>query len=252
LPCSTRQASRLTIYRKLGQSQEPCRTNLDHDASIVNNTGAPYFRYTNNAEASVTKMYKAGVPILVGTDANTSPFLPANPPFGLSYHEELALLIAGGLSPVDAIIGGTSLAASDYQLYDSDSIAVGMRADLVLLSADPTVDIRIRGRSRGFWLEVLRRILLLDGDAIPSRCCIKSRIRTEFTLDRYLSISSCGERVCKKRKAYHFAHTSILNAIDHSTSESDFMDSCHNHYQLREPSNACVRLNGQSTMDVEN
>jgi hypothetical protein len=184
----------------------------------------------------VTKMYKAGVPILVGTDANTSPFLPANPPFGLSYHEELALLIAGGLSPVDAIIGGTSLAASDYQLYDSDSIAVGMRADLVLLSADPTVDIRIRGRSRGFWL----------------RCCIKSRIRTEFTLDRYLSISSCGERVCKKRKAYHFAHTSILNAIDHSTSESDFMDSCHNHYQLREPSNACVRLNGQSTMDVEN
>jgi hypothetical protein len=46
--------------------------------SIVNNTGAPHFLYANNAEASVTNMYKASVPILAGTDANTSPFVPAN------------------------------------------------------------------------------------------------------------------------------------------------------------------------------
>jgi imidazolonepropionase-like amidohydrolase len=68
--------------------------------------------------------------------------LPTHPPFGLSYHEEPALLVAAGLSPVDAIIGGTSLAASAYRLYGRGSIAIGMRADLVLLSANPTVDIR--------------------------------------------------------------------------------------------------------------
>ncbi len=109
--------------------------------SIVNNTGAPYFLYTKNAEASVTNMYAAGVPILVGTDANLSPYVPANPPFGLSLHEELALLVAAGVSPVDAIRGATSLAASSYRLYDRGAIRAGLRADLVLLSADPTVEI---------------------------------------------------------------------------------------------------------------
>ena len=86
-------------------------------------------------------MYQAGVPILVGTDANLSPYVPANPPFGSSLHQELQLLVQAGLSPVDAIRGATSLAAQKFQLYDRGSILPGLRADLVLLNADPTVDI---------------------------------------------------------------------------------------------------------------
>ena len=113
--------------------------------SIINNTGQPYSHYTLDAEGPVTNMYGSGIPILVGTDANLSPYVPANPPFGLSMHEELALLVAAGVSKVDAIRGATSLAASTFRLYDRGSIAPGLRADLVLLSADPTADI---GNSR--------------------------------------------------------------------------------------------------------
>ncbi|KFZ20352.1 hypothetical protein V502_03223 [Pseudogymnoascus sp. VKM F-4520 (FW-2644)] len=109
--------------------------------SIVNNTHAPYTAYSVAAQGSVSAMYKAGVPIVVGTDANSSPFVPANPPFGESIHDELALFVAAGISNVDALRGATSLAAEAFRLYDRGSIKAGLRADLVLLQHDPTVDI---------------------------------------------------------------------------------------------------------------
>ncbi|KAL2836400.1 hypothetical protein BJY01DRAFT_251982 [Aspergillus pseudoustus] len=110
--------------------------------SIVKNTGAPSAAYTFNAHVSVANMYNARVPILVGSDANLNPHVPANPPFGLSLHEELQPLVQAGVSPVDTIRSATSPAANMFRLYDRSSIQPGLRADLVLLSADPSVDIR--------------------------------------------------------------------------------------------------------------
>lgn len=120
--------------------------------SIVNNTGQPYTHCSVNAAESVTNMYKGGVPIPVGSDANLSPYVPANPPFGLSLHEELELLVAAGVSPIDAIRRATSLVASNYRLYDRGTIAANLRADLVLLSADPTVDIRNSRSIKKVWI----------------------------------------------------------------------------------------------------
>jgi imidazolonepropionase-like amidohydrolase len=84
--------------------------------SIVKNTGAPYSAYTVTSESNVTAMYQAGIPIIAGSDANTVPFVPANPPFGESLHEELELLVQAGLSSVDAIRGATSLSAINFQV----------------------------------------------------------------------------------------------------------------------------------------
>ncbi|KAK0309650.1 hypothetical protein LTR82_015139 [Friedmanniomyces endolithicus] len=109
--------------------------------SIVNNTGLPYSDYVNHAEASVTSMLAAGVDIVLGTDANTSPYVPANPPFGLAFHQELKLLVAAGLTPLQAINAGTVGVARAFQLYDRGIIETGLRADLVLLSKDPLQDI---------------------------------------------------------------------------------------------------------------
>ena len=121
--------------------------------SIVNNTGQPYTHYTANAEGSVTAMYKAGIPIIAGSDANLSPYTPANPPFGLSLHEELQLLVQAGLTTVDAIKAATSLAASTFRLHDRGAISVGLRADLVLLTADPVVDIKNTLSLKTVWIE---------------------------------------------------------------------------------------------------
>lgn len=121
--------------------------------SIVNNTGAPPIVYTSAAEASVSNMHNGGVPILVGTDANTSPFVPANPPFGSSIHDELELLVAAGLPPAQAIQGATSLAATKFGLYDRGAIKAGFRADLALLSADPTTNIKNSRSIQKVWVD---------------------------------------------------------------------------------------------------
>jgi imidazolonepropionase-like amidohydrolase len=86
----------------------------------------------------VGALHQAGVGILAGTDA---PLRNAPPGFGL--HDELAWLVEAGLSPREALTAATTGAASFLRLQDSlGTIEPGKLADLVLLDADPTTDIR--------------------------------------------------------------------------------------------------------------
>jgi imidazolonepropionase-like amidohydrolase len=57
-------------------------------------------------------------------------------------HAELELLVRCGLTPVEALKSATSATAVAVGLTDRGEIAVGKRADLVLVAGDPTVDIR--------------------------------------------------------------------------------------------------------------
>jgi imidazolonepropionase-like amidohydrolase len=82
-------------------------------------------------------LYRAGVPLLAGTDAAPGVFVVP----GFSLHEELALFVEAGLTPMDALRTATSNAAQFLKRNDIGRIAPGARADLVLLSANPTVDI---------------------------------------------------------------------------------------------------------------
>ena len=82
-------------------------------------------------------MYRAGVPILAGTDAMNPQCFP-----GFGIHDELALLVDAGLSPLAAIQAATRNAAQFMgQLDRRGTIEVGKIADLVLLDADPLADI---------------------------------------------------------------------------------------------------------------
>jgi imidazolonepropionase-like amidohydrolase len=58
-------------------------------------------------------------------------------------HEELRLLVeSAGFSPMDAIKAATSVGAETLGAEErSGTIAIGKQADLVVLAADPTVDI---------------------------------------------------------------------------------------------------------------
>ncbi len=88
--------------------------------------------------AQVATMNRAGVQILTGTDA---PLRNSPPGFGL--HEELALLARGGLTPFEIIRAATLEPARFFGMLDSaGTIAPGKLADLVLLDANPLVDIR--------------------------------------------------------------------------------------------------------------
>jgi imidazolonepropionase-like amidohydrolase len=89
-------------------------------------------------QAQVAAMHRAGVGVLLGTDA---PLRNSPPGFGL--HEEMLLLVQGGMSPYDVIRAATSESARFLGISDTlGTVAAGMLADLVLLDADPLADIR--------------------------------------------------------------------------------------------------------------
>jgi imidazolonepropionase-like amidohydrolase len=82
-------------------------------------------------------MYRAGVHILAGTDTMNPQCFPG---FGL--HDELALLVDAGLSPLAALQAATRNAAEFMgQLDRRGTIEVGKTADLVLLDKDPLANI---------------------------------------------------------------------------------------------------------------
>lgn len=86
----------------------------------------------------VTLMHKTGVPLLAGTDTGDDYVVP-----GWSLHDELALLVDAGLSPIEAIQTATRNAARYLGLEETTgTIQKGKSADLVLLNADPLKDIR--------------------------------------------------------------------------------------------------------------
>lgn len=83
-------------------------------------------------------MYRHGVRIMPGTDGPNSPLV--YPGSGLI--DELALFVKGaGLSPMEAIVAATRHPAETLRIPDLGTIAPGQLADMVLLSADPLLDI---------------------------------------------------------------------------------------------------------------
>ena len=92
------------------------------------------------------------MPILAGTDANTTQGVPYQPAFGASLHDELALLVDAGLSTAAALRAATSLPAKHFGLPDRGTIEPGLRADLVLIDGDPLADINATRAIRRVWV----------------------------------------------------------------------------------------------------
>lgn len=101
----------------------------------------------------LARMVRRGVPVLAGTDGPSGTRLP-----GASLSDELELLVEAGLTPEEALASATTEPARFLGLSDSlGSVERGKVADLVLLDADPRVQIgnvrRIYGVVRaGRWL----------------------------------------------------------------------------------------------------
>ena len=80
-------------------------------------------------------MNRAGVKLLSGTDLS----FYAVP--GFSLHDELQLLVTAGLTPAEALKAATVNPAGLFPALKAGSVAAGQRADLVLLDANPLLDI---------------------------------------------------------------------------------------------------------------
>jgi imidazolonepropionase-like amidohydrolase len=91
----------------------------------------------------VRDLHAAGARLVTGTDF-PNPFVVP----GFSLHEELALLVAAGLSPYDALRASTADAA-ELLGGDFGVVAEGKRADLLLVDGNPLDDVANAARRRG-------------------------------------------------------------------------------------------------------
>jgi len=90
------------------------------------------------AQRNVKALHDAGVQIAFGTDSGANPERIA----GWGEHHELELMVGAGLSPMDAIVAATRTSAALLKAADRGTLEPGKRADLLVLAADPTADIR--------------------------------------------------------------------------------------------------------------
>lgn len=87
----------------------------------------------------IGKLHESGAMLLLGSDAPQTFQVP-----GFSLHRELELMVASGLTPYEALKTGTT-APADFLGTGSGTVEIGATADLVLLDANPLIDI---GNSR--------------------------------------------------------------------------------------------------------
>lgn len=110
----------------------------------------------HNAELTVAAFQRAGVAVIAGTDANMAPGSPFTIVHGESLHDELELLVAAGLTPLDTLRSATTQPAKRFDLGDRGAIEPGRRADLLLVTGDPTTDIRATRNIQGVWIAGVR------------------------------------------------------------------------------------------------
>ena len=83
------------------------------------------------------RLYEGGVTLAVGSDLPNPWVVP-----GASVHDEMLLLRDAGIPPLAALQMATHTAAAVLGLAErTGSVEVGKEADLVVLTADPTVNL---------------------------------------------------------------------------------------------------------------
>jgi len=93
--------------------------------------------YNEKRNRFVRALHEGGARILLGTDT-PNPFVVP----GFALHEELRNLMNVGFTPYEAIKAGTSDAAEFlHEESQFGTVAVGRRADLLLLEANPLADV---------------------------------------------------------------------------------------------------------------
>lgn len=118
--------------------------------------------------AVLRALYRAGAPLLIGTDAPQPYLYP-----GISLRQELDLHVQGGFSRVEVLrIATVDAARFLHREGEFGVVAVGARADLLLLSGDPQKGLKVLATpigvmAAGHWRDagVLHALL----DAIAAR-----------------------------------------------------------------------------------
>jgi imidazolonepropionase-like amidohydrolase len=88
--------------------------------------------------ANLMRVHRAGIPVVMGTDAGNPLTL-----HGPSVFLEMEAMQAAGMTPMEVLVSATAVGAQAMRRsMDFGTVEQGKVADLVVLDADPTADIR--------------------------------------------------------------------------------------------------------------
>ena len=132
---------------------ERMRAALAARTSEARQTAADFFAIQAR---NLQRLHRAGVRIGFGSDAGTS--------IGWTVHEEMADMVAAGLTPAEVIEAATSTSAAIAGLDELGSIAAQKSADFIVLDADPLENIENTRRIDAVYL----RGQEIDRDALRS------------------------------------------------------------------------------------
>lgn len=151
-----------TLLLRPGMEDVPAgATSVRDVAGLLRRTGwrsADFqaFRRSRPRQNQFVREYKrAGGLIAAGSDAANQLLVP-----GLSLHEEMSLLVAAGLTPIEAVTAATRKGAELLRADSLGRVAEGKVADLVVLDANPAKDIAATRRIA--WVMIRGRILHPD------------------------------------------------------------------------------------------
>jgi len=100
-------------------------------------TAAGYRVALEQALRNVKVLSDAGLPIAMGTDAGPAGRFP-----GYFEHLELWMMVDAGMTPEQALLSATSVAASCLDVDDIGTLEAGNWADFIVFAEDPLEDIR--------------------------------------------------------------------------------------------------------------
>ncbi len=104
-----------------------------------------------DAENAVKLLNSYGVPILVGTDANSSFFVP-KVEHGSSLHKEMELLVKAGLTPLEVLQGATNKAVDAFRLEEKSEEQI-YKSIMVLIEGRPDQNITDTTKIRQIWID---------------------------------------------------------------------------------------------------
>jgi imidazolonepropionase-like amidohydrolase len=100
------------------------------------------------AMRNLKKIYDAGIPVSLGTDSGATPIRTQ----GFAEHMELALMVQSGMTPLQAITVATLNGARLLHIEDRyGTLAVGKKANFIVLEKDPSQDIHNTQTIRAVW-----------------------------------------------------------------------------------------------------
>lgn len=142
-------ASALTNYEWLLSNREPLDDARWHEglpaivvadlvSSLANPSAMTWYEYgatrRPQLSARIRALRAAGAKLLVGSDAG----VPAHIPSRATWQEVEALVVEGGLTPMEAIVAATSEAATLLGVqHETGTLTPGKYADLIVVRGDP-------------------------------------------------------------------------------------------------------------------